>query len=382
MLVVAAIAIGVVFSYSLSTYITMQNDYPSIHFVLRQFVTALFCIVLIGFISRLEADKWLGTIGFSIFFISLLLMAAMPLLPSSLVPLVNGAKRWIKLGPLSLSAVEFFKIGFVYFLAWSFTRKFYLADRPPTLLDELKIFSPYLAVFLLVAFLIVVMQNDLGQAIVLSMTLAVMLLFAGSSFKLFLSLLLAATAGGIGFILYSSYRLNKVLQWWAGVQDYILSMLPTRLADYLRVESDALDEAYQVTQSLNAIHNGGIFGTGIGNGVYKLGYVSDVHTDFVLAGIIEEAGLVGAAVIASLILALVFRIFKVANRSENPVHYLFCVGIASIISFQFLMNSLGISGIVPIKGITVPFVSYGGSSMMALSLAIGMVIMISKKIKA
>ena len=124
---------------------------------------------------------------------------------------------------------------------------------------------------------------------------------------------------------------------------------------------------------------GGIFGQGLGGGVFKLGYVSDIHTDFVLAGIIEEIGFIGAFAIALLTLAIVHRIFKIANRSENPVFYLFCVGIATMISSQFLMNSLGISGVMPIKGITVPFISYGGSSLLSLSIAIGMILMISKR---
>ena len=153
------------------------------------------------------------------------------------------------------------------------------------------------------------------------------------------------------------------------------------MADYLRVERNTLDEAYQATQSLNAINNGGLFGQGLGNSVFKLGYVSDIHTDFVLAGIIEETGFLGAGVIAFLIISIIHRIFKIANRSENPVFYLFCVGIASMIGFQFLMNALGISGVMPIKGITVPFISYGGSSLLSLSIAIGMVLMISKKAK-
>jgi cell division protein FtsW len=316
-----------------------------------------------------------------LFVVFLLLMAAMPLLPSSIVPTINGAKRWLNIGVTNLSPVEFFKVGFIYFLAWSFTRKFYYKNEKHTLLDEIKIFIPYVVVLAVSCFLIVVMQNDLGQAIVICATLAVMLLFAGSSFRLFLSIMTAGAIGAIIFIVYSSYRLNKVLQWWAGMQDYILSTLPPFLADYLRVEKNMVEEAYQATQSLNAIHNGGIFGQGLSNSIFKLGYVSDIHTDFVLAGIIEETGFMGAIVIGFLTLAIVHRIFKIANRSENPVFYLFCVGIATMISFQFLMNSLGISGVMPIKGITVPFISYGGSSLLSLSTAIGLVLMISKKAK-
>ncbi len=379
-LTVTTIIIGVIFSYSLSVYLSMQ-DQLKISFLIKQLAAAVLGILAMGAISKLNPDTALPKIGICLFAVFLLIMMAMPLLPASLVPTINGAKRWLNIGVTNLSPVEFFKIGFVYFLAWSFSRKFYYKEDHHTLLDEIKIFLPYVFVLAVSCFLIVVMQNDLGQAIVICVTLAVMLLFAGSSFRLFLSIILAGAVGAIGFIVYSSYRLNKVLQWWAGVQDYILSSLPPFLAEYLRVEKNAVEEAYQATQSLNAIHNGGLFGQGLSNGVFKLGYVSDIHTDFVLAGIIEESGFIGAVFIALLMMAIVHRIFKIANRSENPVFYLFCVGIATMISSQFLMNALGISGVMPIKGITVPMVSYGGSSLLSLSVAIGMVLMISKKAK-
>ncbi len=377
---VAAIIIGVVFSYSLSVYLSI-NDPIRVSFLLKQLFAAILGILIMGALSKLDPETAVAKIGMFLFVIFLLLMAAMPLLPSSIVPTINGAKRWLNIGVVNLSPVEFFKIGFIYFLAWSFTRKFYYKDEKHTLLDEIKIFIPYVVVLAVSCFLIVVMQNDLGQAIIICITLAIMLLFAGSSFRLFLSIMTVGAVGAIAFIVYSSYRLNKVLQWWAGIQDYILSKLPVFMADYLRVEKNVVEEAYQATQSLNAIHNGGIFGQGLGGGVFKLGYVSDIHTDFVLAGIIEETGFFGALAIGLLTLAIVHRIFKIANRSDNPVFYLFCIGIATMISTQFLMNALGISGVMPIKGITVPFISYGGSSLLSLSIAIGLVLMISKKAK-
>ncbi len=378
-LTVIAITIGVVFTYSMSSYIVIHNEYSQFHFFIRQFITAIICIFLIGIISKSAPETALPKMGWSMFVIFTVIMAVMPILPGSIVPIINGAKRWIKLGPISISPVEFFKIGFVYFLAWSFTRKFYLNTQHRTIKEEFIIFAPYLLVLAIMAFLVVVLQNDLGQAIVMSATLAIMLLFAGSSFKLFFLLLSGAFVSGIVFIVYSSYRLGKVLQWWANIQDYILSVLPPFLSNYLRVEKTGLDEGYQAMQSINAIHNGGVFGTTVGEGVYKLGFVSDIHTDFILAGIIEESGFIGAFVVSMVILSIVFRIFKIANRSENPEYYLFCVGIATMMAIQFLMNSLGISGIMPIKGITVPFISYGGSSLIAMSMAIGMVIMISKR---
>ena len=151
----------------------------------------------------------------------------------------------------------------------------------------------------------------------------------------------------------------------------------------LRVENlrvDAAKEPYQISNSLNAIHNGGYWGQGLGNGQFKLGYLSEVHTDFILAGISEEFGFLGLFLVTFAILFIIYRIFKIAAKVHEPIYYLFCVGIGLLIAFAFVLNAYGISGITPIKGIAVPFLSYGGSHILAAGLAIGMVLMISKKV--
>jgi cell division protein FtsW len=163
------------------------------------------------------------------------------------------------------------------------------------------------------------------------------------------------------------------------VQDSILSVLPFEQLQTLRVDVTA-KEPYQISNSLNAIHNGGIFGQGLGNGQFKLGYLSEVHTDFILAGITEELGYIGLALVTLTILFIVFRIFKIASKVKNPMYYLFSIGVGLLISFAFILNAYGISGITPIKGIAVPFLSYGGSHIIAISIAIGMVLMISKRV--
>lgn len=107
-----------------------------------------------------------------------------------------------------------------------------------------------------------------------------------------------------------------------------------------------------------------------------------MHTDFVLAGVAEELGFVGLVFVLILMLTIIFRIFKIASKLKNPVYSLFCIGVALLIGFAFIINSFGIAGVTPVKGIAVPFLSYGGSQILSLSLAIGMVLMVSKKISA
>jgi dimethyladenosine transferase len=328
-------------------------------------------------ISRLNPDKALIYLGFGLFFSCAFAMGIMHALPSSLVTDAGGAKRWIRLPGFSLAPVEFFKIGFVYFLAWSFARK--IDDSKKSLKKELKLLIPYIFLFLIVVYLIAVLQNDLGQVVVLALTLIMMALFAGTSIRLFGIGAVSAILIAIIAIATSEHRILRIKSWWGTIQDMVLSILPQSIADVLRV-ADA-PEPYQISHSLNAIKHGGFFGEGLGAGVFKLGFLSEVHTDFVLAGIAEEVGVFGILCITALVIFLLYRIFKISARSENKVYHLFALGIGLVISFSFLMNSYGITSITPIKGIAVPFLSYGGSSILALCVGIGMVLMISKRIK-
>jgi cell division protein FtsW len=202
-------------------------------------------------------------------------------------------------------------------------------------------------------------------------------MFAGSSFKFFISILGSIIVAVFIFIVTAQHRILRIKSWWALAQNSVLELFPSWIADKLRVPVEV--EPYQISHSLNAIHNGGLFGVGLANGTFKLGFLSEVHTDFVLAGLAEEFGFVGIVIVVGIFLAMLHRIFKIANRTEDTTIYLFSIGIGLILSFAFLVNAYGISGITPIKGISVPFLSYGGSAMLGASFGIGMVLMGSKK---
>ncbi|MDP1785308.1 MAG: FtsW/RodA/SpoVE family cell cycle protein [Sulfuricurvum sp.] len=372
------ITIGIICSYTLSAYAVILFEYNAFHFVFRELLIAIISILLMWTIAQLDPEVWLHPLGLTLFWGGIVLMVAMPFLPSFLVSEVGGAKRWIKILGMSIAPVEFFKIGFVYFLAWSFSRK--LGHHGGMgVKEEFKRFLPYAALFILIMFLIAIVQNDLGQVVVLSLTLAFMLFFAGSSFRFFLSLIGGAVLFFLLFIAMAPHRINRILSWWASAQSTILAFFPESIAKHLRIANG--EEAYQIGHSLNAIHNGGILGTGLGNGTFKLGFLSEVHTDFVLAGIAEEFGFLGVLGVTMLFIMILHRLFKIANRSTDDTDYLFSLGVGLLITFAFMLNAYGISGLTPIKGISVPLLSYGGSAMLASSVAIGMVLMLSKKIK-
>lgn len=377
-LVSALIGISVLLAYTLSSYTTLLFEVNEFHFVIRQFIFAVLGLGIIFILSQLDPDRWLKPIGFVLFFGALILMIVMPFLPESLVSEVGGAKRWIKIAGFSLAPVEFFKVGFVYFLAWSFSRK--LGHHGGMgLTGEFKRFAPYALVFIGAMFIIAFLQKDLGQVIVLGGTLLFMLFFAGSSFRFFISILAAIVGAVAIFILTAEHRILRIKSWWALAQNIVLEAFPSSIADKLRVPVEV--EPYQIGHSLNAIHNGGLIGVGVGNGTFKLGFLSEVHTDFILAGLAEEFGFIGVLVVVVLFMWMLQRIFKIANRTEDVSIYLFSIGIGLLLAFAFMVNAYGISGITPIKGISVPFLSYGGSAMLGAAFGVGMVLMASKKAK-
>lgn len=373
------IAISIIASYSLSIYTVEYFNYEKTHFFERQLLVGIMSVFVMWFLSFINPDVFLDKVArYILFFIFLLIMCLMPFLPDSLVTASGGANRWIRLPGFSLSPVEFFKIGFIYFLAWSFSRRLINNPKNIGLKSELKLTAPYYVLFMFVVFLVAVLQKDLGQTFLLAVVMYFLFLFANRSIKLSIFLFLAAVGMVIVLILVAPHRLIRIFSWWSMVQDDILSKFPF-LDPLMRIND--LPEPYQVGHSLNAIHNGSFWGQGIGYGDIKMGFLSEVHTDFVLAGIFEEIGLVGIAVIILIYVIMLKRIFSIASRCENTIYYLFSIGIGLMIVIAVLINAYGISGLIPIKGIAVPFLSYGGSSMLASSLAIGFIISISRTIK-
>jgi len=375
--VMILLTLSLVMSYSLSAYTVVHFNYADFHFFIRQSMAVLIGFTTMVLLSKLDPDRWFSRIGLSLFILFFILMVAMQFLPSSLVTAVGGAKRWIHLGPMSIAPVEFFKVGFVFFLAWSFSRKL-LNKTKMQFWEEVRTFTPYLFVFMVAVVIIAVFQKDLGQVVVLGATLMVLFLFIGSSWKFFLSLLSVGLLAFVGLIILAPHRMARIKSWWGTVQDSILSLFPFESVQNLRIEVGK--EPYQISNSLNAIYNGGFWGQGLGNGQFKLGYLSEVHTDFILAGITEELGFLGLFLVTFTMLFIVFRIFKIASKVKNPMYYLFSIGVGLLIALAFILNSYGISGITPIKGIAVPFLSYGGSHIWASCIAIGMVLMVSKKV--
>jgi len=376
-LTIFLMSMSVVFVYSLSVYTTTRYNYSEYHFLLRQFFAVFIGIISMWYISTLDPDKHFNNIGMTLFLVFILLMGIMHFFPSNYVIQINGAKRWIKtpLG-LSLAPVEFFKIGFIYFLAWSFSRKIKLSYEI-SFKDDIKRFSPYFILFFIIMYLVAIMQNDFGQVLVMGLVLLIMGLMAGISSRLFLTTSLLGLTAFLYITLHNPNRLHRYQQWFSDFQALFLKILPLSWQEKLVIP----DTKTQISYSYDAIINGGFFGTGVGNGVIKLGFLPEIHTDFILSGIAEEIGSLGLIMIVIVYFTIIFRILKIANRLENKIYSNFAFGVALLIAISFFLNAFGITGVIPIKGIAVPLMSYGGSSMVANSIAIGMVLMISKRVR-
>lgn len=372
------ITIGIVFSYSLSAFTVLYFGYNEFHFFARQLFFGVSGILIMFFISQLNPDKESSKkLILGVLIVSFLCIIVLPFLPSSLATASGGAKRWIRFGPVSISPVEFFKIGLIYFLAWSYTRR--IDDSKKVLKHEILILLPYCIVATIVIGYIYITQNDLGQSVISFFLIFALAFFAGASKRLFAFGTLVVMMIGIMVIFSNQRRIQRIANWWGNIQDAFLPLLPESLASVLRVSAN--NEPYQISHSLNAIAHGGMFGEGLGLGIFKLGFLSEVHTDFVLSGITEEIGLFGLGIICIIYLWMILRIFRIAGRCEKKEYFIFCSGIALLLLFSFFMNAFGIISLTPLKGVAVPLLSYGGSSMWAICIGLGYVLMISKKVK-
>ncbi len=272
------------------------------------------------------------------------LLLALTLLMLVLIPgigrKVNGSQRWLLLGPLTLQASEVVKFCCVVFFAS------YLARRQYELQSSWKGIVKPLLVLGLIVFLLL-LEPDFGSSVVLSATVVSMLFLAGVKLWQFAVLVLIGVSGLVSLALVSPYRLQ-------------------RLITFLDPWADQFNSGYQLTQSLIAFGRGEWFGVGLGNSVQKLFYLPEAHTDFIFAIVAEELGLFGGAVVIGLFTFLVAKTFGIARlaiQREDYFSSFAAFGIGILLAGQAFINIGVASGLLPTKGLTLPFISYGGSSL-------------------
>lgn len=287
---------------------------------------------------------------------------AYPLLLTSLALLVgvlafgqtiNGATRWFSLGPISFQPVELCKLALIIYLATSLGKK---ADR-------IKVFAvgfvPHLLVCALMTALLLA-QPDLGSSIVLAATTLVMLFVAGTRISYLALAVLAAAPVAYHMVVGSPWRMKRFLA-------------------YFNPEAYSQGVAYQIVQARIGIGSGGAFGAGLGGGRQQLGYMPEGHNDFIMAAIGEELGFVGFALVLALFAVIVWRGIRAAVGARDAFSSYLAFGLTVLLALQALINVGVVLGTLPAKGITLPFVSYGGSSLLASMFFGGLLVNIARR---
>ncbi len=268
---------------------------------------------------------------------------------------VRGASRWIRLGPLTLQPSEFAKLAMVIFLAYSLSRK----------QEKMKYFAIGFLPHMLVAGIFIVLigkEPDFGTALTLTGIVLIMLLVGGTR----LTYILVSFALGVPLAVYMVLRDPKKF---------------SRILSFLDPWKYGQDVGYQLKQSLLAIGSGGLFGMGPGQSRAKLFYLPDAHTDFILAIFSEELGFVGILFVLALFSLLVIRGLLVALRAPDAFGSYLALGLTLLIGLPACINMGVVTGLLPTKGLSLPFLSYGGSSLLVNLLAVGILLNISSQIK-
>lgn len=364
-------AFGALMVYSASSdLMSIRGMKPDAYFTKQLVFIALgFILMMITYFLKLSVLKnrtFLKAMTIVVFLALIYLLLLSRFRPSAAI---NGATAWIQLGPLTIQPSEFAKLLIVIYLANMLSRKENeLADG---FVDNLKLFfSPVVLVAGII--LLVFIQPDLGGASILAAVMVVMFFGTGMSYWYGFSLITAVTTTVM--ILFSILR---HFNFSTNVNSYKFN----RILSFLHPFELENMGGSQLVNSYYAINNGGWFGLGLGNSIQKRGYLPEPYTDFILSITTEELGVIGTLVIIALLFALLARIFYLGIHATKMYQTLLCYGIGTIIFVQTLFNVGGLLGILPITGVTLPFISYGGSSMMVLAIALGIVLNISAQEK-
>ena len=352
MMAVILTCFGVVMVYSASSVMAAKKFHDGFFFLKRQSIYAL--IGFAGMAVAMHIDyhvwkKWAVPLFLTCFF--LLLLVFVPGIGGT----VKGASRWIRLPGFNFQPSELAKVALIMYLAYS------LDKRQDKLKQFMSGFFPYLLI-LGVFIAILLMQHDMGAALTMLTVAIVMLFAAGTKVQYILGMAVVALPGICFLVLTEAYRMR-------------------RITAFLDPWQDPTNAGFQIIQSWLALATGGLFGQGLGEGKQKLFYLPEAHTDFILSVLGEEMGFAGVVVIASMFLLLVQRSIRVAIAAEDNFGRFLAFGIAVLIGLEAFINMGVVTGMLPTKGMALPFLSYGGSSLIVSLFAIGVLLNVSTKMR-
>lgn len=347
------LGLGIIMILSASSHLGDLKYGSPYYFFVRQIIWALIGTAIMLFISRIDYKLYRK-------YAKLIFVVAIGLLALVLVPGVGsgeirGAKRWINLGFMDFQPSEAAKLATIIFLSASLSKNYKKLNN---------FWSGFLPNFVWVGIVCALLYLEPHySALALIFGISVILIFtAGAKIKHFIICMLAVLPLGIAGIAVSNYRLDRIF-------------------GFLDPWSDPLGSGWQVIQSLYAIGSGGIFGLGLGQSKQKYLYLSDAHNDFILAIVGEELGLIGMALVIGLFIVLIWRGITIATKSKDMFAGLLATGITMLVAVQVLLNIAIVTGWFPVTGMPVPFLSYGGTSLVVFMAMMGILLNISRNIE-
>ncbi len=340
---------GIIMVYSAS-YIWAEYKFDDpFKFVKHQALFFCIGIVILYIVSKTDYKIYYEKAN-------IILIACISLLALVIIPGIgtvrNGSRSWFGIGSFGIQPSEFAKLSLIIF-----TSK-YLCKNERDLKSIRKGVLPILGIVFLV-FGLIMLQPDFGTGVIIVMSIIGLLFVAGVNFKFFIRLGLLGVIGVVGLIAIAPYRLQRILS-------------------FLNPWSDPLGSGFQIIQSLYAIGPGGLFGFGFLNSRQKHFYLPEPQTDFIFSIISEEFGFMGILIVSSLFLFIIIKGFQIARKANDTFSKYLAFGITFQIAFQAVLNLMVVVGLIPVTGVTLPFLSYGGSSLMITLLEIGIVLNISR----
>ncbi len=340
---------GVIMIYSAS-YVWAEYKFNDPYKYLKtqgMFLIAGYIVMYI--VSRINYNKYkkLANIIFGICFVLLILV----LIPG-IGSIRNGSRSWFGIGSFGIQPSEFAKLGLIIF-----TSK-YLSNNQKEIRDIKKGVLPIFGVLLLI-FALIMLQPDFGTGVVIVMTIVVLLFISGVKMNFFIKLGLVGLVGVASLILIAPYRIKRIVS-------------------FLNPWTDPLGSGFQIIQSLYAIGPGGLLGLGFGNSIQKHFYLPEPQTDFIFSIISEEFGFMGVLIVSLLFITIIVEGFKIAMKCEDLFGKYLAFGITFGLAFQTLLNLMVVVGLIPVTGVTLPFLSYGGSSLLITLCSMGVLLNINK----
>jgi len=352
LLAMSLTCLGVVMVFSSSCIMAGEKYGDAFFFLKKQAQFALVGGLLMGVTMYIDYEFWRKmAIPLLILGVGLLALLFVPGMGVS----AGGAARWLRLPGVTVQPAEFVKLGLVLYLASSMTRK---KERIRSFTFG---FLPYVLVLGVILGLLM-LQPDLGSSMIIGGVSMVMLLLAGVRWRYVMPAIIAALPVIYFLIMNVDYRRRRILA-------------------FLNPWEDPYDTGFQIIQSMIAFGSGGAFGRGLGVSEQKLFYLPEAHTDFIFSVIGEELGLVGVLVVSGLFLMLVLRGLRVAWYAEEPFARYLAFGLTLLLGLEAFVNMSVCMGLLPTKGLALPFVSYGGTSLVASLVAVGILLNISSRVE-